>query len=162
MSDDGQQNRDDDVWRRLVQSYNDFAAASKEFMSEGVDRVSLMREALRGRDRLTAIYMARYLDVAELEGLFDELVFLASFSHGAVQTVRDLILSLPRERVLSRIEEAAEPLLSKGDYDEYRRLLELYSELDKSLALKLARRAADEEDEDIREAGEDFLEKLRA
>jgi hypothetical protein len=87
-------------------------------------------------------------------------VFLASFSHGSIQAVRKLILSLPRDWVLSRIEEVAEPILRSGDYDEYRRLLELYFELDRELASRLAARARAQEDEDVREAGEDFLDRL--
>ena len=55
---------------------------------------------------------------------------------------------------------AVEPYLCTGSYDEYRRFLELYRALDRELAWKLARRAAAHGDEDIREAGEDFLESL--
>lgn len=149
------------IWKRLVESHKAFAMASRGFLAEGVDRVKLMRDALRGQDRSTAIYMLSYLTIAELEQLFSDLVFLASFSHGAVGAIRNIILSLPREWVLATISQVAEPLLCAGTYDEYRRLLELYIELDHGLAFELARRAVEQADEDIREAGEDFLDKLR-
>ena len=113
-----------------------------------------------GNDRVTALYIARWLSADELMQVFGELVRLASFAHGSVQTVRDLLLSLPREWVLTHIEEAAEPQLHDGTYDEYRRLLELYIQLDHDLTLKLARRALMHSDPGIREAGEDFLDIL--
>jgi hypothetical protein len=149
------------IWGRLVESHKMFAMASREFLAAGVDRVRLLRDALRGKDRSTAIYMLSYLTIAELEQLFSDLVFLVSFSHGAVGAVRNAILSLPREWVLANINQVADPLLGAGTYDEYRRFLELYIELDYELAYELAQRAAGHTDQDIREAGEDFLDKLK-
>ena len=108
---------------------------------------------------MAALYVLPYVKAPELMQLFSELVFLASFGHGAIGTVRQAILSLPREWVLARMEQEAEPLLRDGTYDEYRRFLELYELMDMELTLKLARRAAAHADDDIREAGEDFLAK---
>ena len=157
----GQLSKDDlVVWDRLVQSHKTFSTTLRDFLDADVDRVGLVRRSLRGKDRSTAVYLLRSLSISELQELFGDLVFLASFSHGAIHTIRDTILCLPQEWVLGKIEDVAEPLLSDGTYDEYRRLLELYIELDYDLALRLAQRAAGQQDEDIREAGEDFLEKL--
>jgi hypothetical protein len=151
---------DDAVWRHLADSYKIFSNALAEFLTENVDRIGIMRVAFHTDDRKTAIYMLRYLSAAELEQLFDELVILASYSHGAVQTVREVILTLPKDWVLSNIENAAEPLLTTGTYDEYRRLIELYMQIDNELAYNLAQRAAQHLDPEIKEAGEDFLEKI--
>ncbi len=149
------------IWDRLVQAHTAFLAASRDFFSEDIDRVKLVREALRtGRDKYTACHVLGHLKPEELERLFDVLVEWASTGHSLVHVFREVILSLPREWVLAHIEEAAEPYLDKGSYDEYRRFLELYNQLDRDLARKLARRAAGHSDEDIREAGHDFLEKL--
>lgn len=148
------------IWNRLVDSYKAFAAASKAFLTGNVDRVTLMHKALHGRDWGIATVMFESMQTAELQQIFPDLVFLASVSHGAIQNVRDAILSLPREWVLANIERVAEPLLEKGGYEEYRRLLELYIQLDKELARRLALRATNQQDEDIREAGIDFLNEL--
>lgn len=148
------------VWEHLVATYEAFALALRDFLVEDVDRVSLIKNALRSSDKNTAVYMLQYLRPSELQSLFDDLVFFSSFAHGSVEMVREAIVSLPREWVLANIEKAAEPFLSDGTYDEYRRLLELYVKLDHNLALKLAQRAAAQADEDIKEAGEDFLGKL--
>jgi len=148
------------VWERLAESYRAFSSASKDFFSEGIDQLTCLRRAFRNEDRPIAIYMIQFLSNSEIKELFGELVYLASFSHGSIQAVRRLILSLPRDWVLANIEKFADPILAAGDYDEYRRFLELYMELDHDLAFKLATRATQQEDEDIKEAGEDFLEKL--
>lgn len=154
--------RDEELWRRVAENHKAFSLSLMEFFSDGVDRVSLIRHALMRGERATALYVAPSMKPEELILLFDEWVLLASFSHGGIKVARDVILSLPREWVLRNVERAAEPLLQSGTYDEYRRLLELYSDLDHGLALKLARRAATSPDEDIREAGDDFLRLLTA
>lgn len=148
------------TWARLVESHKNFTLALQDFFEKEVDRVGILRSALRGNDRFTAISIAGYLTKDELLQLFPDLLSLASFSHGAIETVRDLIKSLPLERVLDNIEQVAEPLLNEGGYDEYRRLLELYVEIDRDLAIKLAKKALENSDYDIREAGEDFMKKL--
>lgn len=145
------------AWSRLVQSHKAFSDASREFLTGSFDRVTLIRNALGGHDKHTAIYVLKSLKQSELQELFDVLVFHASYSHGAIGSIRNAILSLPRDWVLTRIDEVAEPLLADGTYDEYRRLLELYALLDPALTRRLAERAARNPDPDIREAGEDFL-----
>lgn len=148
--------RDLVIWDRLVKSHEAFALASVEFLEETVDRVTVLRGALRGHGKHTAIWMLSSLPQSELQDLFDDLVFQASYAHGAVGTVRNAILSLPREWVISNIENVAEPLLVDGTYDEYRRLLELYALLDPALTKRLVERAIQHPDPDIQEAGRDF------
>jgi hypothetical protein len=146
------------IWANLTASYRVFFDALNDFLREGVDRVSLIREALAGPERWIALEMIRYLSPAQLRELFEDLVEGASTGHGYVHLYREFILSLPRDWVLERIETAAEPYLKSGTEDEYRRLLELYSDLDSHLLLKLAKRAASSEDPEVRCAGLDFLD----
>lgn len=151
---------DQQIWTSLVEAFESYLKAEKEFFSSDVNRVQILKSALRGRDRLTALHLLRYINSQELLQLFDELVFLASFAHGGVKIVREIIESLPRSWVLENIETAAEPYLQNGSDDQYRRFLELYIGLDKEFARKLALRAKQSSDFDIREAGDDFLQKL--
>jgi hypothetical protein len=153
-------NNSQDVWNRMVTSYKAYLEATRNFLSNDLDRVSLLKKALRGPESLTAIHLLKFLKREELQQLFEELVFLASFSHGAVGVIREMIKSLPNEWVITHIEEVAEPLLVNGTYDEYRRLLELYVEIDTELTKHLAQRAIQSTDLDIREAGEDFLRRI--
>lgn len=151
---------DIEIWQRLVESEKEFYAASHAFLKGDVDRVSLMKEKLYSRENNTAYYFLPYLETEEVLQLFDVLVPLASTGHSNIKRVRDAILSLPHDWVIRNISPLAEPLLVDGTDDEYRRFLELYSELDKDLARELAHRAIQHADPHIREAGEDFLELL--
>jgi hypothetical protein len=72
------------LWQRLVESHLSFTRATQEFFSEGVDRIALLRKGLRGRERVTALYLTGFLTQQELLSLFPDLIFLASFSHGSV------------------------------------------------------------------------------
>ncbi|HBI44391.1 MAG TPA: hypothetical protein DDY78_16290 [Planctomycetales bacterium] len=149
------------LWGRLVEAELNASKAFRAFFSEGVDRVPWVRHGLRfgGMGRSAALRFFSYLTPLEQQQLFPDLVFMASWGHGSVGFARELILSMPRDRVLNNIEREAEPLLQEGTYDEYRRFLELYEQLDPAMTQRLARRAAAHSDPDIREAGEDFLVK---
>lgn len=157
------------AWQRLVRSHADGSLSAERFLAEAkdVDHTALVKSALHGglrtpgwNDGATALYVAQWLGAGELERIFDELVALASASHGSMGYVRDLILTLRRDWILARVEAAAEPYLREGAEDEYRRFLELYDLLDRDLTLKLARRAVEHQDPDIREAGQEYLEAL--
>jgi hypothetical protein len=123
--------------------------------------VELVRRGL-DRDRVTALGVAALLSIEERRQLFRELLSLASFEHGFIGKVRELILSLSHEWLLANIERETESLLQNGTDEEYRRLLELYSEIDQSLTIRLAQRAAAHNDGEIREVGEYFLKKLNS
>ena len=134
-----------------------YLAAVRDFLSEDIDRVGLLKVKLRSSDAKIAVVVLDHIGGSELSELFGELVFLAASTHWAVQRARAAILRLPREWVLARIEVIAEPLLASGTYDEYRRLLELYALLDPMLTQRLAERAIQHPDLDVQEAGYDFL-----
>jgi hypothetical protein len=66
------------------------------------------------------------------------------------------VLAMPRSWVLAHIEQAAYETLDLNDYWEYRRLLELFQQLDNGLVQGLVVRGLHSPDADIREAAEDF------
>ena len=82
------------------------------------------------------------------------------------QNIRNITLgrmalwALPGQWLLERIELVAEPLIRLNDDWEYRRLLEVYWRLDKSLVKKLALQGLDNPNPEIREAGQECLDKL--
>ena len=77
-------------------------------------------------------------------------------SMSAITRGRTEILSLPRARVLEVIESVAVETLPLSEEWEYRRLLELYRELDAGLLRRLVASGLASADADIREAAEDF------
>lgn len=149
---------DSNIWYHLVENHIKLSQTMKEFFSDGVDRVSLVKNGVQCGDISTVLYVAHHMKPSELCQLLDELVHI-SMSPGYAGVAREIILSLPKEWVLSKIEEAVEPILQQdATENEFRRTLELYLELgDHQLLYRLACRATQHSDEDIREAGYDFI-----
>jgi hypothetical protein len=69
---------------------------------------------------------------------------------------RQQVLAMPRAWVIQSIEEVATSCLNFKDYWEYRRLLELASQLDADLVQRLVQLGQASDDEDVREAAQDF------
>jgi hypothetical protein len=128
---------------------------------QGADRVAVLHTALHDpTKRRTALNLIPYLSPEEQEQLFDDLLELASVGHSDIAAARAAIMQLPREWVVSIIETRAERLLSGPEpWEEYRRLLELYTDLDPELTRRLASRAKQHDDPDVKETGADFLER---
>lgn len=153
---------DNVLWRKLLDSEIAFIKVRMSFYAHCTDKVAVIRKALRDPvQRGTALRTLFDMQIKERQQLFDDLVDLASVGHADIALCRKVILSLPRDWVVSHIESSAEPLLYQGTYEEYRRLLELYIDIDHDLAYRLATRALQNNDADIREAGEDFIERLK-
>jgi hypothetical protein len=156
------------TWNSLLSAETAIRESLRAFLVEpSVDRVALIRSALAkpGAERAAAVRVLPYLSMAERMELFPDLVWLASWAHGQTQAARDAIGLLPKDWVLSRIEGVAEQILASASqqyqYEEYRRLLELYAQIgDRELLRRLAERACTHHDEDVREAGEEALAKL--
>jgi hypothetical protein len=115
--------KDWEVWERVVRSHQAFILASKDFLSEGIDRATVIRKALQSNNRNTAIYFLQWLSYSELQQVFDVLIFLSSSEHGGIEEVRKAILSIPKEWLLENIELSVEPHLKHGTAEEYRRFL---------------------------------------
>ena len=77
-----------------------------------------------------------------------------------IEAGRQGILSLSRPWVLKHIEQVAEPLVQLNEEWEYRRLLEVYMSLDPNLVQQLVERALKNENREIQEVGQDFLDIL--
>lgn len=155
------------LWEQMVRDVmqrGTAPAAHPEFFQPGVDRVALVRQALRtpGRDRMTALTLLKGMAVDEQQRLFPELIQAARAAHGPVGAVRELIQALPRDWVLAHIEREVDAVLTGEQYDDYWMFLELYQQLDGSKALALARRAAGHPDPEIRALGLEWLADLDA
>ena len=114
--------KDRETWERLVQSYTDYMFASRDFLSDNVDRVSILRQILTpknpsaasgeglenqassGDDLITAFRALGWLSSDELKQIFDLLISRASTAHGGILAVRQAIRSIPEEWLLDNIE----------------------------------------------------------
>jgi hypothetical protein len=146
-------------WTELAESHKRFIRARMAFYQSNLDRVALIRRALHTNDQSLALSLAQYLSPAEHMQLFDDWVFWST-TVSCLPAAHNYILSLPKEWVMERIEQAVEPHLRDGDELDFRRYLELYYNLDRDLATKLARRALDHPDQAIQEAGKEYLSAL--
>src|SRR5579863_4835688 len=147
-------------WDEIVEADSRFWAALQAFLAgDRSDRLEILRTGLTAKLG-TTLNVLGSVPSDELEDLLPDLVPLAGAVHRHLWQVRKLILSLPKDKLLSRIEALAEPILTSGDEQEYYRFLELYFQIDRSLTEKLAKRAVSSTDAGIREAGQTFLEKL--
>lgn len=151
-----------DLWQLVVTREWDYIQSRQAFLNSCTDRVETLQKALQNpRERGTALRLLFYLTLPERQDLFNDLLALASVSHSDIELCREVILSLPKNWLLKNIENGAQELLADGTDEEYRRLLELYINIDDHLTERLIKRALKHEDEDIREAGEDFQKYLQ-
>ncbi|PVZ08209.1 hypothetical protein [Actinomycetospora cinnamomea] len=144
------------LWQAVCDARDAFVVARLRFLSGATDRVATLRAALSGQHRRLALETALALSDAERMELFEDLVDLASVGHSDIDAVRRAILSLPRAWVVASIERAAAPVLEAGDEEDYRRLLELYSELDADLTDRLVQLALAHSHPEVQAVGEDF------
>jgi hypothetical protein len=106
--------------------------------------------------------LAPHLDGVVAEAMIAYLLELAC----QCQNMRNMTLgrmtlwALPEQWLSEQIESIAEPLLQLNNDWEYRRLLEVYWRLDKSLVRKLALRGLNNPNPEIREAGQECLDRL--
>lgn len=155
-----QSDSDNALWKHYVETYDAFLAAGMTFNAEVKDKVSVLKSAFRNGESRLALEIAQLLNEDDKKALFSELLGAASYSHGRARFAQEIILSLPHKWLLSNIEKYSVPLLVSADYETYRGLLTLYFKIDASITRKLAEQALSSEDEDIKDAGLDFITKL--
>lgn len=149
------------IWKALLDSERAYFRARQNFILRVPDKLSIVRKSLHiPSERSTALRLFPFLKAEERLQLFDELLYLASVGHADISLVRETILTLDRNYVINNIELFAKNILENGGHEEYRRLLELYILLDPNITYRLATIASRSTDEDIREAGMDFLDNL--
>ena len=149
--------QDQQLWQAFVHQANAYDQSRQVFFQQCKDRIKIIREALHHpSQRRVALLFFEYLNETERQDLFDDLIDSASVGHSDIELVRQVILSFPQSYLLDQIESSAEIVLENGTDEEYRRLLELYLEIDISLVRRLIDRALKSSDPDIHEVGEDF------
>lgn len=153
--------QDTALWYQLIAQEKAYLKARRNFLNCH-SRVELIRLALQNPlERVMALKLLDSLNSEERESLFDELIKLASVGHSDIELVRSTILSFDKRWLLDNIENRAESLLVNGTDEEYRRLLELYIQIDNEITQKLVMKALQHSDPQVQEAGEDFENYLK-
>ncbi|KYC39870.1 hypothetical protein WA1_28285 [Scytonema hofmannii PCC 7110] len=149
--------QDTDLWHQLIDREKAYLEIRQNFLNSCQSKVELIRLALQNpTERGTALEILNYLTLEERQSLFDELIKLASVGHSDIELVRSAILAFDKIWLLDNIENHAESLLKNGTDEEYRRLLELYIQIDDELTQRLVMKALQQNDSEIQEAGGDF------
>jgi len=152
---------DSDLWQHIVDNQHALIDARMKLFSDRSSLIFLIRKGLhQPAERSVALDIAAILPNLEKRQLLPDLLNLAAFVHGSTRQVRSIILSLGRAWLKENIDKLVEPILDRNDYEEYASLLELYLQIDSELALHLASRAAQHENPDIRDVGNEFLADL--
>jgi len=147
------------LWIQLEQVHQQFKQLVGELKScDTTTRLNLIKQGYK--NRALTVDVLEYIVPDELKELLPFLLSHARSVHPYLGRVRQIILSLPKKWLVEHIDGAAEPLLQNGDDEEYRRLLELYTQIDLELTKRLALRALTSSDPNVREVGQDFIEKL--
>lgn len=150
-----------DIWHQLIDKEKAYLETRKFFLNSP-SRVELIKKALQNpSERAIALKVINYLTEEERQSLFDELIKLVSVGHSDIKLVRNAILSFDKKWLLDNIENQAEFVLENGADEEYRRLLELYIQIDDRLTQRLVAKALQHPDIDIQEVGEDFENYLK-
>jgi hypothetical protein len=150
------------IWHQLINQERDYLITRQTFLNSYTDKVNLFKNALQNpTERTTALHLFTHLTLEERQSLFDDLIKLASVGHSDIELVRTVILSFDKFWLLNNIEKSAESILNNGTDEEYRRLLELYINIDQDLTKRLVKQALETDDPDIYEVGEDFHNYLK-
>ncbi|HEM7891384.1 MULTISPECIES: hypothetical protein [Burkholderia] len=144
-------------WKDLKEAFRIYVKLRDGFVKKP-SAVSFVQRAFSvPEERAMAIDLVLSYPESERVVFFRQLISMSSYVNGFTEECRNLILELPRDWVMKNIEAEVDGVLVNGGYEEYRCLLELCCELDRGLMIKFAKRALDSSDEDIKDAGADFL-----
>lgn len=156
-----------DTWSRLVETHCSPSATSseseraRETLLAGGNRVSTIKSHLvRDPFWWLAHSLVGELTIEERVVLLPELIHrLFNTRIGDLLEIYDLLLSLPKERLLAEVETLAKPHLAQNDDQDWAILLTLCEEIDSALAVRIAVTATENEAAETREVGFAFLAK---
>jgi hypothetical protein len=155
--------RDEVLWRQLVENRLSAFQLYEEFFAEGCDRVGILRTTKNGNEDAMKFTLIPFLAMPERLEFFDYLVMQASTIKYGSAARYVIAACLPRDWVLANIERVSQPFLADdADYIDYQMMLELYCALDRGLAMQLAQKAIAHSDSEVRDVAEDFVKRLLA
>ncbi|MBA3462801.1 MAG: hypothetical protein H0T46_22790 [Deltaproteobacteria bacterium] len=107
-------------------------------------------------ERGTALRVLAISVESKVLGHMSRLVALAAVGHSDIALVRSIIVSVRKDWLLANIEPLVVPLLDQGTGEEYRRIAELYEQIDPVLLQSHLARCAAHHDEEVREIAYDY------
>ncbi|ETX01310.1 hypothetical protein [Candidatus Entotheonella palauensis] len=151
---------DEELWDELCEAQHVLDAARYRFFQCAKNKILILRRTLQGADTRTALeYLKWSVDDDIKKSLLPELVQLASVAHGNLLLCREVVLGIQdRAWLIGHITPLVQEILADGGEENYRRVAELYAELDEELFLQHLQRCQIHPDLDVREIPIDFDE----
>lgn len=147
------------ILREYIEAYTNYTQAlSRLLKSEdlaGEIHILLNIKEYRG----AAINVLNLLKEEQLCTVFKDILDLAIYTHGNTHHFQTLVLKISSTWIENNFDKYIEPILLRRDYEEYTGLLYLFNKISKNLALEIAQRAVDSEDEDLIDVGRDYISK---
>jgi hypothetical protein len=151
------------LWESLVAAHNNYIEQRKLFFKEE-GYMDVIKSMLFPGERGLALELISILPAQKKAFFLKDIIHLGSFVHGFTEKCWELISDMPSEYVAKNIEKEVDEMLLvyKDDnvYEVYRCLLTFCDRLGYSeLVQKIALRALNSSDNDVKEAGMDFIKR---
>jgi hypothetical protein len=160
----------EELWKQLSEGFWDWHLQKDEVNLviqqfhrnySSFERIAFLHKKLMDPLNISlALEITAYMHEDELKELMPGLLNALIAYNGLTPRSEAIILKISKIWLLDNVERLVEPVLlsSDTDYAVYLCILGLYKQIDRDLTTRLAHRASNHSDPDIKEAGEDFLE----
>jgi hypothetical protein len=154
------------LWVQFLEAWDKYIGMRGLVHQQTSSLPELAKYALKQRPASlgAALELVKMLDPEQLKLILPELLRWAVFDHGYMTWFHEQILRISSDWLKDNIEIHAEQYLNQIADDlcvEYGCLLQLYSKIDRDLALQLAERAIQHSDDDVRDMGETWKNGLQ-
>lgn len=150
---------DEQLWKDLWAADVRYIEARMALMQRAEDLDRILGAALqKPAERGAALRVMKILPEQRVRLHIEQLARLASVGHSDIALVREILMTkLVRQWLVENIDRYVEPILAAAEDDEeFRRIAELYSQVDPELLRMHLARCASHPDEEIRDIATDF------
>jgi hypothetical protein len=163
MTSGGLVTNDERLWNDALRAYDHWISLRAQLFHHCGDRVvSMIAQGLRAVDpeRTFALELVSSLPLDGKEKVFPEILQLGIAVSGVTARAAELVKSMPRDWLQRNLVRVGKELLVTAE--EVYGLVTLCGDIDRPLAIEVARTAAANDRADVREAGERCLLRFRA
>jgi hypothetical protein len=151
-------NSDEQLWSELCAADDRYFEARMALVQRAGDLDGIIGRALdKPSERGAALRVMKILPEERVRLHLQQLARLASVGHSDIALVRDVMMTkMDRRWLVENLDRHVEPILAKAeDEEEFRRIAELYQQLDPDLLKTHLARCASHANEEVREIASD-------
>ena len=150
---------DKQLWNELCGADSRYSEARMALLQGAEHLDAILGRALhKPAERGAALRVMKILPEPRARVHIQQLAHLASVGHSDIALVREILMTkLDRRWLVENIDRYVEPILATAeDEEEFRRIAELYQQVDPELLTMHLARCASHPDEEIRDIATDF------